>query len=415
MSPENLIEYIEYPEKLSLQSLNEIENLVNTYPFFQTVRLLHTKNLQNAHKQIDQKDLHLTAAYVTDRKVLYYLLNKFSYTVSSQEESIQSKPGSEKISQAVPAEKDVKDSMQENISDTLQNQLLISNLENSADIELVPGLAIDIRKQYGEEPNTDPISDDETDLVAAATAADLFELDSISPADQSVEEKEIQLGVQEASLNDGEFEFVDEASAMQEDLLNAQAKLENPHGEEPVELNNIEDDEHESHQVRDNTGNKEKSFLQWLESVDKVDLKDAFPVSNVKEVDKNEKIIEKGKEELKLEMDYDINKLATSSTDHTGSSNTSEKIKSQVSLINRFIEKNPKIKPNKQTTANEDFSKESVREHESFITDTLAEIYVRQGNYAKAIFAYEKLSLKYPEKNTYFADQILEIKKLTNK
>ena len=54
-------------------------------------------------------------------------------------------------------------------------------------------------------------------------------------------------------------------------------------------------------------------------------------------------------------------------------------------------------------------------ESDHLITDTLANIYLKQGNYAKAIFAYEKLSLKYPEKSTYFAGQISEIKRLIEK
>lgn len=46
-----------------------------------------------------------------------------------------------------------------------------------------------------------------------------------------------------------------------------------------------------------------------------------------------------------------------------------------------------------------------------FVTETLAEIYLKQGLWDKAINAYEVLSLKYPEKSGFFADRIKEIKK----
>ena len=46
-----------------------------------------------------------------------------------------------------------------------------------------------------------------------------------------------------------------------------------------------------------------------------------------------------------------------------------------------------------------------------FVTETLAEIYLKQGLWDKAINAYEVLSLKYPEKSGFFADRKKEIKK----
>jgi hypothetical protein len=49
-----------------------------------------------------------------------------------------------------------------------------------------------------------------------------------------------------------------------------------------------------------------------------------------------------------------------------------------------------------------------------FVTETLADIYFGQRLFDKAIKAYEILSLKYPEKSSFFADRIRAIKKEKN-
>jgi hypothetical protein len=85
-------------------------------------------------------------------------------------------------------------------------------------------------------------------------------------------------------------------------------------------------------------------------------------------------------------------------------------------LIEKFLEKDPGvIKADKETTLEGDVSSHSIKEDDSYITDTLAKIYVKQGLHAKAIYAYERLSLKYPEKSAYFAAQIEKIKENTNR
>ena len=53
-----------------------------------------------------------------------------------------------------------------------------------------------------------------------------------------------------------------------------------------------------------------------------------------------------------------------------------------------------------------------TEEGEDYFTETLAKIYVKQQRYDKALEIIKKLNLKYPKKNTYFADQIRFLEKL---
>jgi hypothetical protein len=88
----------------------------------------------------------------------------------------------------------------------------------------------------------------------------------------------------------------------------------------------------------------------------------------------------------------------------------------QSGIIENFLKKQPgtRILSSSGKDTPVDISERSVTEHDDFLTETLAEIYISQNNFKKAIESFEKLSLKYPEKSIYFAARIEEIKKLLN-
>lgn len=83
----------------------------------------------------------------------------------------------------------------------------------------------------------------------------------------------------------------------------------------------------------------------------------------------------------------------------------------KMALVDQFLAEKPKIKPRK-----EKFSTTNLADLNSpkdqLMTETLAQVYLAQKNYSKAIQAYEILVLHHPEKSGFFADRIREIKNL---
>jgi tetratricopeptide (TPR) repeat protein len=89
---------------------------------------------------------------------------------------------------------------------------------------------------------------------------------------------------------------------------------------------------------------------------------------------------------------------------------TEDDKKKKAALIDKFIEASPKIspiKPNSESSVAIDINKTDTS---YLMTETLARVYLEQKKYQRAMQAYEILILKYPEKSSFFADRIADIK-----
>ena len=246
ISPEILINYIENPERLNQRSQETIDQLVDSFPFFQTARLLQIKNLQKTNKTVDKKTLNLTAAYVTDRKVLYYLLYKLNSG------SVESSVGSLSQNKICSFEKEYKESLKENIAETLNKQLHYYEVETEHEIELIPGLAIDVRKEYG-----DGIVFDDHDISFSfrkqLPQVDIFELTEETETDFLTEKDSIM----DRQVSDDSLEFSESFDEETEIQISGEETTDSD-----TEPKHVED------LTADKFGEDAKSFDEWLDLVE---------------------------------------------------------------------------------------------------------------------------------------------------
>ena len=75
----NITELIKHPEQLNKETLYDLRSLIALYPYYQTARLLMLKNLYLLHDPTFDEELRRAAVYITDRKVIFDLVEAAHY------------------------------------------------------------------------------------------------------------------------------------------------------------------------------------------------------------------------------------------------------------------------------------------------------------------------------------------------
>ena len=76
---ERITELIKHPERLDRDTLYELRSMLALYPYFQMARLLMLQNLFLLHDPSFDEELRRAAIYITDRRVLFSLIEGAHY------------------------------------------------------------------------------------------------------------------------------------------------------------------------------------------------------------------------------------------------------------------------------------------------------------------------------------------------
>ena len=75
----DIAQLIKQPELLDRETLYDLRSLLALYPYYQTARLLLLQNLYLLHDPTFDEELRRAAIYITDRKVIFNLVEAAHY------------------------------------------------------------------------------------------------------------------------------------------------------------------------------------------------------------------------------------------------------------------------------------------------------------------------------------------------
>ena len=305
---------LQHPQTVTPHQTDDVKSIIEQFPYFQSARALYLKGLKNQESFKYNQELKTTAAYTTDRSILFDFITSEAFIQNEVSQFIK-QHGAHLLDIQVDAE----------------------------DISVNKSVSIDhILEQHIEDTK-----------------------DVLNPA--LFEPKEpLKKVVTNFTLDDSKtIENVTKNTKTESDSAKDILKLGKP----------LQFDKRETH-----------SFNEWLN------------LTRFKPINRNTS------KEIKTKIDIEA-------IPEKESSESLERAK-KFELIDKFISENPKIPPVKTFTSIGNIAKERMIQPETLMTETLARIYVEQKNYKKAIQSYKILSLKYPEKSSFFAIQIKAVEQL---
>ena len=436
MNSKQILDFIKHPAKLQKSEAEELQRVTEEYPYSGLLHALYLKALKNQNNYLYPKQLKRTAITVPDRKILYYwtegehvaeleeTLDKPTLVFKAEEKKAPDTPKVE----ATPAkeetsiiEKTPAAPVTPQVVSKPKEPVKAAETTKTKDIDLA-GLPASVRetvlrarrireqigKKYDDE-NAEP-KPESSGLKQEA----IPEQEEVSIAESpKVEEpsEPLEVAVTPEPTQAPEPEKIEEPTEEEQEpileveftqVVEEKVTEEEP---EPIPESQPERPEVEMH-----------SFLDWLSGAESDEQ-----FSEKSEIETNfeletEPDIQSEKEELASE-DVLREQESLDAEEQTGPIDTEEKPSTEQvkEMYDTFMESRPKTKLSFRAEGKPvDAASLGTSPYSQYITETLAQIYVKQKLYDRALNAYEILRLKYPEKSGFFAGRIAEIKQILN-
>jgi ribosomal protein S18 len=338
--------------KLKDANISSLQKLMKEYPYFQAIHLLLLLAMKLQNNPQFDKQLAFSSVYVPNRDLLYNLLNKKYF-----EKEVQ------------PTQSD--------------------NHKPAAEVEKEEQKETDIKKDL-------PSKESDSKLLKNKNVRRKIK-DSLEGMGENISETLLSQ-IEFSEVKDGEelqyppeIYFIDDERTGKNNVITIDARPGKISESQKKDIFQIDESEEISEVEHKSTDKKTKATNENR-------------TKSKTKGDNNGSDLKIGK--VKNFEYFDINNYAEGDIIENADDND---------LIARFIAEKPRIKPKEITDQSEDISRESTKEDDDLLTETLIKVYIAQGYIEKAITSYEKLSLKYPEKSTYFANQIKKLKEQLNK